>query len=204
MKSFHCYEPKERQIHLVPLMLFGDTTVKQSYGHGYVRSEIWLHGSLMLQYIFGFEDPYRVTKSLLSLEQKELLGICNDKSGSHVIDSFLQSNTVAPKHKSYMVEKLRGCFADLACDRFGSRILDYLLNTVDPKMKSAMMDELAAKEAMLNANRNGWFVNKKAGVHHYKHRYEEWREEDRGRDKRRREFDEIIDDRRPMKASRFK
>lgn len=70
MKAFHCFEPKERQIHLVPLMLFGDSTLK------YGRSEIWLHGSLMLQYIFGYEDPYKITKSLLSLDQRELLGIC--------------------------------------------------------------------------------------------------------------------------------
>ena len=84
MKAFHCFEPKERQIHLVPLMLFPESSNKY-------RKEIWLHGSLMLQYIFGYEETYKISKSLISLEPRELSQVCNDKSGSHVIDSFLQS-----------------------------------------------------------------------------------------------------------------
>ncbi|RWS16948.1 nucleolar protein 9-like protein [Dinothrombium tinctorium] len=185
MKAFHCYEPKDRQIHLVPLMLFGEKT-------GYPKNEIWLHGSLMLQYIFGYEDPYKVTKSLLSLEPKELVFICNDKSGSHVIDSFLQSQTVAQKHKHQFLEKMRGSYIHLACDRFGSRIIDYLLNTVEIKMKADIMDELSAKESQLNSTKNGYYVGKKAGVYHYKYRQTEWKEVERAKDKRKRAFKDII------------
>ncbi|RWS29127.1 nucleolar protein 9-like protein [Leptotrombidium deliense] len=188
MRAFHCHDPKDRQIHLVPLMLFGENTGK------YPKSEVWLHGSLMLQYIFGYEDPYKVTKSLLSLEPKELVFICNDKSGSHVIDSFLQSQTVAPKHKQHFLEKMRGSYINLACDRFGSRIVDYLLNTVDLKMKADIMDELSAKESQLNSTKNGYYVGKKAGLYHYKHRYQEWKDVERAKDKRKRAFKEIIDD----------
>jgi len=204
MKSFHCNEPKEKQISLVPLMLFGESNNK----HSYDKNDIWLHGSLMLQYIFGFEDPYKVTKSLLSLDPREIVSVANDKSGSHVIDIFLQSQTVGPKHKAYLIEKLRGNFVSLACDRFGSRIIECLLNTVDNKMKNLIMDELSANESHLNSNRNGWYIGKKAGVYHYKHRYDDWKEEERNREKRRREFDSIIGDddidvRRPIKTSRY-
>jgi nucleolar protein 9 len=206
MKSYHCFEPKERQIQLVPLMLFSEQNPRHSHSSYHGKVDIWLHGSLMLQYIFGFEDPYKVTKSLLSLEQKEIVTIANDKSGSHVIDTYLQSQTVAPKHKSQLIDKLRGSFVDLACDRFGSRIVDYLLGTVDLKLKASIMDELNEKESHLNSNRNGWYVAKKAGLYHYKNRYDEWKDEERSRDKRRREFEDIIDgegDRR-SKMQRFK
>jgi len=168
-------------------MLFGENQVK-SYG----RTDIWLHGSLMLQYIFCFEDMLKVTRSLLSLEQRELVQICNDKSGSHVIDSFLQSQTVAPKHKAMFLDKLRGAFVNLACDRFGSRIIDYLLNS-DTKTKMMIMDELSAKESQLNNSRNGYFVGKKAGLYHYKHRHDDWKEQERLRDKKRRAFEDFLD-----------
>jgi nucleolar protein 9 len=159
----------------------------------------------MLQYIFGFEDPYKVTKSLLSLEPKEIVSIANDKSGSHVIDTFLQSQTVAPKHKQQLIERLRGNFADMANDRFGSRIVDYLLGTTEGKMKASLMDELSAKESHLNSTRNGWFVAKKAGLYHYKNRYDDWKEEERNRNKRRREFEDLIDsDAERRKLQRFK
>lgn len=193
MKSFHCYEPKEMQVQLVPLMLFGESnlnarhTNSSSSHYRNDKVEIWLHGSLMLQYIFGFEDPYKVTKSLLSLEPKEIVNIANDKSGSHVIDIFLQSQTVASKHKTYLIDKLRGCLVSLACDKFGSRIIDYLLRIVDQKTKEEILDELSANEHHLNSNRNGWFIGKKIGLYHYKHRYDEWKEEERNREKRRRE-----------------
>jgi len=206
MKSYHCFEPKERQIQLVPLMLFSEQPgMKHNYNYGHGKVDIWLHGSLMLQYIFGFEDPYKVTKSLLALEPKEIVSIANDKSGSHVIDTFLQSQTVAPKHKAQLIERLRGCYVDMANDRFGSRIVDFVLGTVDIKLKASIMDELSAKESHLNSNRNGWYVAKKAGLYHYKNRYDEWKEEERSRTKRRREFEDLIDsdaDRR--KLQRFK
>ncbi|CAG2107559.1 unnamed protein product [Medioppia subpectinata] len=201
MKSFHCFEPKDRQIQLVPLMLFGDQEPsngrtggrEQPYGaYGNNKVDIWLHGSLMLQYIFGFDDPYKVTKSLLSLEPKEVVSIANDKSGSHVIETFLHSQTVAPKHKQQLIEHLRGSYVDMANDRFGSRIVDHVLATADIKLKSSIMDELVAKESHLNSTRNGYYLGKKAGLYHYKNRNDEWRDEERGRAKRRREMDDIF------------
>jgi len=188
MKAFHCLDPKERQIHLVPMMLFPEPPSSKYH------EEIWLHGSLMLQYIFGYEETYKISKSLLSLEPRELSQVCNDKSGSHVIDSFLQSTNVSSKHKSAFVDKMRGSFIDLACDRFGSRIIDYLLSTLDIKAKGYIMDELSAKEMQLNANKNGYFIGKKAGLYHYKHRYEEWREIEKNREKKRRAFKVLLED----------
>lgn len=204
MKSYHCFEPKERQIQLVPLMLFSEQSQKQ-LSHGFGKVDIWLHGSLMLQYIYGFEDPYKVTKSLLLLEPKEIVSIANDKSGSHVIETFLQSQTVAPKHKAQLIDRLRGSYVDLANDRFGSRIVDHVLATVDIKLKSSIMDELVEKEAHLNSTRNGYYLAKKAGLFHYKNRNDEWREEERTRSKRRRQMEDLFDDSEPrFRVQRFK
>lgn len=179
-------------------MLFGDQTHRHVNQYGKV--DIWLHGSLMLQYIFGFDDPYKVTKSLLALEPKEIVHIANDKSGSHVIETFLHSQTVAPKHKALLVDRLRGNYLDMANDRFGSRIVDYILSTVDFKLKSFIMDELVEKDGpphLPNARNGGYFMAKKPGLYHYnKNRFEDWRngDDDRFKVKRRRPMEAMFAD----------
>jgi hypothetical protein len=212
MKSYHCFEPKERQIQLVPLMLFGEQTgtgrpggQQQQHSYGaHQKQDIWLHGSLMLQYIFGFDDPYKVTKSLLALEPREIVSVANDKSGSHVIETFLHSQTVAPKHKAQLIDRLRGSYVDMANDRFGSRIVDHVLATVDFKLKTSIMDELVAKESHLNSTRNGYYLGKKAGLFHYKNRNDDWKEEEKSRVKRRREMEDIFYCEPRMRVQRLK
>ncbi|XP_015790581.1 nucleolar protein 9-like isoform X1 [Tetranychus urticae] len=102
--AFNC---EARQIHLVPAMLFGELKHRRS---------LWLHGSLMLQYIFRFEDPCRVSRSLISLEPHRLVEICSDKSGSHVIDCFLKSDNVPEKFKAQFKEKMRSCSINSVTD----------------------------------------------------------------------------------------
>ena len=131
MKSFRCYEPKEKQVQLVPLMLFSDnnTIITPSQNnpkhnnHSKQSGQISLHGSLMLQYMFQYQDPYKLYKSLLSLDTRDLVGICNDASGSHAVDAFLKSSTVPEKARLQFIDKLSGYFVSLACNKYGSRVI---------------------------------------------------------------------------------
>ena len=129
MKAFYCLEPKEKQIQLVPLMLFSDNTIitptpnPNSLKEDKHSAQIWLHGSLMLQYMFQYKETYRLWKSLLSIDTRELVGVINDASGSHAIDAFLKSPTVPDKAKEQFVDKLGGYFVDLACNKYGSRVI---------------------------------------------------------------------------------
>lgn len=103
LKAFDCYEPKEKQLDLVPSMLFIE--MKDRFSHGVPKIQIWLHGSLMLQYMMAYSDPYKVSKSLLSLSTDDIIRIAKDRSGSHVIDAFLHSDNIALKYKSEIVER---------------------------------------------------------------------------------------------------
>lgn len=143
MKAFNCHKPKERQIYLVRLMLFGDNLTSQNKKLRNSQA-IWLHGSLMLQYMFRFHQPYKLSKCLLALDSRKLVAICNDKSGSHVIDCFLRSPSVVEKHKSAFKEKLRGHYAYVASDRFGSRVIDSLLAYSNLETRNLILDELTS------------------------------------------------------------
>lgn len=60
-------------------------------------------------------------------------------------------------------------------------------------MKAQIMDELCAKETQLNNSRNGYYVGKKAGLHTYKNRFDDWKDVERVREKKRRTFEEFFE-----------
>lgn len=109
MKAFDSYEPKDKQLNVVPQMLFYEPSPnsdrRDSHSRRNFANQIWLYGSLMLQHMFTYKDPYKLSKSLLSMSIDNLMRTCQDRSGSHVIDSFLQSPDVELKHKSELVER---------------------------------------------------------------------------------------------------
>ena len=65
-----------------------------------------LHGSLLLQALLQFEDARVVSRSLLKLRAEELLRLSCDSHGSHVITTFLTSNTIPAKRKEKLISKL--------------------------------------------------------------------------------------------------
>lgn len=137
MAAYNCTEPKKKHL-LVPLMLFTDP-VKRDREKG---TDVWLHGSLMLQYIFRYKNTYDVSKSFLVLDKDDAIAVATDKSGSHVVESFLQSETVPNVSKNEFVHKLMGCYTILQQDRFGNRIVDHLMNNGDKLLKEKIMEEL--------------------------------------------------------------
>lgn len=136
MSAYYLTEPKRKQ-YLVPLMLFTDPAKGKDKS-----TDVWLHGSLMLQYIFRYKNTYDVSKSFLVLDRDESITVATDKSGSHVVESFLQSETVPNVSKNEFVHKLMGCYTVLQQDRFGNRIVDHLMNNGDKLLKEKIMEEL--------------------------------------------------------------
>lgn len=136
MSAYYIVDSRKKQ-YLVPLMLFTDP----SKGKDKSR-DVWLHGSLMLQYIFRYKNTYDVSKSFLVLDIDESLKVATDKSGSHVVESFLQSETVPTVSKNEFVHKLMGYYSVLQQDRFGNRIVDHLMNNGDKMLKDKIMEEL--------------------------------------------------------------
>nr|XP_027204483.1 nucleolar protein 9-like isoform X1 [Dermatophagoides pteronyssinus] len=192
MKAFDSYEPKDKQLNVVPQMLFYEpspnTDRRDSHSRRNFATQIWLYGSLMLQHMFTYKDPYKLSKSLLSMSIDNLMRTCQDRSGSHVIDSFLQSLDVEMKHKSDLVERLLGKYHLLACNKYGSRIVENIMKLSNEEVRTAITQELSKKESLLMKNRNGWFVAKNVGIHHFKKRPNDWRDVERGRMRRTREF----------------
>lgn len=225
-KAYHCYEPKEKQLDLVPSMLFiemkfppprqhfnGGPNYRNNNSYHYNNNsnnnssnnnssfgdngnasklQIWLHGSLMLQYTMSFADTNKVCKSLMSLSTDDLVKIAKDRSGSHVIDAFIHGTNVPLKYKSDLVERFLGRYHSLSLDKFGSRIVENIISLSDDDVKNAIMGELSRHESQLSSNRNGWFVAKKVGLQTFKNRPDDWRAAEQSRERKRRIFGEFV------------
>ena len=56
------------------------------------------------------------------------------------------------------------------------------------------MDEFAQKESLLQSNKNGFFLSKNVGLYHYKHRYDEWKNIELDKERKRKTFSGLIED----------
>lgn len=139
MDAYYITEENRRKGTLVPFMLFTDPAKPKTHDKS---NSVWLHGSLMLQYIFRYKNTYEISKSFLVLDRNESITVATDKSGSHVVESFLQSETVPVVSKNEFVYKLMGSYSILQQDRFGTRIVDHLMNNGDQALKEKIMEEL--------------------------------------------------------------
>lgn len=61
----------------------------------------------MVQVLLKYENPRVITRSILHMEVGEVMWLSCDVAGSHVIDAFLTSPTVAPVKKKKLVNKIR-------------------------------------------------------------------------------------------------
>ncbi|KAI7687000.1 hypothetical protein SSS_07911 [Sarcoptes scabiei] len=104
-KAFDCDSSKNKQIDVVSKILFFEHQFQKPTRNRENNYSIWLYGSLMLQHMFYYAKTYKISKSLLALQPYNLIKICIDRSGSHLIESFLNSSTVELKYKSEFVER---------------------------------------------------------------------------------------------------
>ncbi len=83
--------------------------------------------SLFLQTLNNYDPKFleATMDGLLDLETERLLQMCKHGVFSHVVDKTLQPSLVIVKRRRFF-NKLNGNFADLACNAYGSHIIDAL------------------------------------------------------------------------------
>ncbi|PVU97322.1 hypothetical protein BB561_000649 [Smittium simulii] len=120
-------------------------------------TKINVQSSLILESLFNFPNEYIKTliKSFLSIPfDPTFMKLCKESFGSRVVESFLKANfdSVTIKNKKKILLKLQSNYAELAMDKFGSRVIDQCWNLADLKFKEQIADELISqKEAVKNS-----------------------------------------------------
>ncbi|ORX72330.1 hypothetical protein DL89DRAFT_265918 [Linderina pennispora] len=144
-----------------------------------------LQGSLILQALLQFpvEGMRPILESYFAQEPMKIYSWAKDPSGSHIVEAIIRSPQVPLKQKRRILRQYESHYADLAMRQYS-----------DLKYKETIMAELLQRETQLNDSMFGRIVASKCKLDQYKRRADEWRERERGNERKKNMFADILDD----------
>ncbi|KAJ8272600.1 hypothetical protein GJAV_G00091150 [Gymnothorax javanicus] len=197
LEAFHCADPPSLQTSCLPLFL-SLLTHEVYYGEQPAGGDtqrplgdISYHGSRLVQCLARFKDRSILLNSLRVLRPSDLLILGTDQSGSHVLQSLLMS--ASDKGRGKILRRLEGQYLQLACSRFGSRVLEAVWSSATVSQKQGIAQELAPSEAALRSDQFARHVWAKLGLTHFGKRRGQWLEFQTNQSKKRKFFSDILD-----------
>ncbi|KAJ2465391.1 Nucleolar protein 9, partial [Coemansia sp. RSA 2322] len=167
----------------------------------YNRLQFKLQGSLIIQAILQFpsEGLEPLMASYFSQDPEKVFSWCKDPSGSRIIEALLKSPQVPANTKRRAMEQYITRYAELAMDRCGSHIVDACWLVADIPFKEKILRELVKRETQLQDNQFGQFMLRNCRADQYKHKSSEWRERERGLEKKKLMFKDFLGNDQPAK-----
>jgi len=155
-----------------------------------INDEINYHGCCILQILFSFKKCRLVVESFLRLSLEELKVLACNPHGSFTIDQFFKSPHVPSKSKNTLGENLLSFTYELACDKWGSRVVDSIFKAVDDAIQERVKYILREHKSRLESNLYGRIVLYNCGVKQYVNTMREIQEQQQ--QKRKKLFEDII------------
>ncbi|KAK4511943.1 uncharacterized protein ATC70_003942 [Mucor velutinosus] len=155
-----------------------------------------LQGSLIVQGIMKMEADVNaiVTNSFLSQRPDTVYRWCFSPAGSRAFESIVASPNVNAKMKKKIMRDLSGKYTALAKDKFGSHILDKCWAAADIDSKEKIAAELVKHEHELASHYIGKSILWTCKIDQYKRRHDDWVEREKGAERKREMFRDILDD----------
>ncbi|ORX54716.1 ARM repeat-containing protein [Piromyces finnis] len=160
------------------------------------KAPFLIQGALMIETLLSYEDGNNkfLIESLISLSHNEIKEWATDAIASRVIESFLQSSQVILKAKRKILHMFDGNYGEIACNRYGSHLVDKCWAVSDLKMKESIAEELLESERELNSNFHGKFVLRNCKIESFKRNRQEWIEHENGLERKKQMFEELLND----------
>jgi len=152
------------------------------------------HGVLILKALFDFQDTNKIVSSFLSLSLEDVMILANDPVGSYGVEAFLKSRSVTNEQKHMFIEKMKGTYSKLSCEKGGSRVVEACWRNAEVSYKKAITEELAQSEQQLKANFYGKFVLRNCGVEHFKRKDKSWHEQEQRTAKKMKLLHDILEE----------
>ncbi|KAI8881502.1 ARM repeat-containing protein [Backusella circina FSU 941] len=155
-----------------------------------------LQGSLIVQGIMKMEPECNAiaTNSFLSQRPDVVYRWCFSPAGSRAFESIVASPHVNQKMKKKIIRDLSGKFTALSKDKFGSHIMEKCWATADIDSKEKIVSELLKSEYELSSHFIGKGILWTCRIDQYKRRHDEWVEREKGAERKREMFKDILDD----------
>ncbi|XP_044128677.1 nucleolar protein 9 [Bufo gargarizans] len=206
MEAFHCASPASRRVTCVPLLLtlltyetYYKIEEEEEPSEHKDNPDIKLqsinyHGSILLQHLLHFEDPTIVLHSLAGMTEADLHTVACSQAGSHIFDALLSSTTITEKQRKKVLRKLRGHCMELACNKYGSRVLDRVWNASSMGVKEEIAQKLVERLRELQNDPIGHHIVRNFALTHFVKRRKDWQEHQQAENKKRKMFADILED----------
>lgn len=155
------------------------------------NSDINYHGCCLLQNLFSFKKCRSIVESFLQLTPEELKAVACNPYGSFSLERFATSAHVPAKSKIILGEQLLSFTYELACDKFGSRVIDSVYKIVDDPTQERIKYILREHKSRLETNLYGRIVLYNCGVKQYVNTMREAQEQQQL--KRKKMFEDILE-----------
>lgn len=124
------------------------------------------HGVCLLKSFFGFANNHKIIDSFLSLSSEELTVVCCYSTGSFCVEAFFKSDNVPLKRKKKFVKIMSDNLHRLACDKFGSHVLDTMWARADDSTKEMITCKIRDHKHKLEGDVFGRIMLYNCGVKH--------------------------------------
>ncbi|KAI9492112.1 armadillo-type protein [Zychaea mexicana] len=155
-----------------------------------------LQGSLIMQDIMKMNEGHNkhIVTSFLSQKPDTTLPWCFSPQASRAFEAMLASEYVGGKVKKKIIKNLQGHYVQIAKDKFGSHILDRIWAVAEINVKEQIVAELLKRERELAEHPMGKCVLWTVRIELYKRRHDEWVEREKGLEKKKELFKDILGD----------
>ena len=154
-----------------------------------------LHGARLLEKLADFNSAQikPLILSLIAIDGGTLKSMACDKDGSKVLEAFIKAD-IGDKRKKKLLKGLKGQFAGMAGNKFGSHVVDCCWAVAPVKTKEWIAAELLAEENTLRTSHFGKFVLRNCKIDYFKRKKDEWVDSLSANDKKRAMFSDFFDE----------
>ncbi|CAM0141460.1 Nucleolar protein 9 [Umbelopsis sp. WA50703] len=155
-----------------------------------------LQGSLIIQTLMKLPEEHNniVVSSFLAQPSDVTYRWIFDATGSRVYESILASPNTNLKIKKKILRNLDDKYHEISMDKFGSHIMDQCWKVADIDMKAKIAQDLVNHEYELSKNFFGKYILRNCNIDHFKRKREEWEEKEKGIERKKEMFKDIIGD----------
>ncbi|KAG0294588.1 Nucleolar protein 9 [Dissophora globulifera] len=153
-------------------------------------------GAVILQLLLQFPEEHSkiVVDSYFAQKEELMYSWTMDPVGSHVLEAFLTSPTLNLKVKRKILKSFLGKYHAMAMDRYGGHTVDKCWAVSDIEMKEKIAQELLEHEHALSQSFHGKFILRNCKIDQFKRKKEEWVEREKGIERKKDMFKDILGD----------
>lgn len=153
------------------------------------------HGGKLLESLSGFQAILfkPIMNSIIAIDGTRLKEMACNNIGSRVLEAISRAD-VGLKRKASLLKKLKGQYAAMALDKFGSHVVDRFWAIAELKNKTWIAEELLKDESAIKATFHGKHVLKNCRIDFFKRKQSDWAGKITSNEKKREMFDEFFDE----------